>query len=82
MMKKVPPPVPIPQPPAPPPGLAADVVASGLPVHPEGRVRLDAGLASREDLREHFHDARVEFYVAGGIAALGITTAMLVAARR
>jgi hypothetical protein len=36
----VPPPVPIPQPPAPPPGLAADVVASGLPVHPEDRVRL------------------------------------------
>lgn len=39
-MKKVPPPVPIPQPSAPPPGLAADVVASGLPVHPEDRVRL------------------------------------------
>jgi len=40
MNKTVPPPVPIPQPPAPPPGLAADVVASGLPVHPEDRVRL------------------------------------------
>ena len=39
-MKKVPPPVPIPQPALPPPGLAADVVASGLPVHPEDRVRL------------------------------------------
>ena len=39
-MKKVPPPVPIPQPSTPPPGLAADVVASGLPVHPEDRVRL------------------------------------------
>jgi hypothetical protein len=39
-MKKVPPPVPIPQPLAPPPGLAADVVSSGLPVHPEDRVRL------------------------------------------
>jgi hypothetical protein len=39
-VKKVPPPVAIPQPPAPPPGLAADVVASGLPVHPEDRVRL------------------------------------------
>lgn len=39
-MKKVPPPVAIPQPPAPPTGLAADVVASGLPVHPEDRVRL------------------------------------------
>lgn len=36
----VPPPVAIPQPPAPPAGLAADVVASGLPVHPEDRVRL------------------------------------------
>jgi hypothetical protein len=32
--------MPIPQPPAPPPGLAADVVVSGLPVHPEDRVRL------------------------------------------
>ena len=39
-MSKFPPPVPIPQPAAPPPGLAADVVASGLPVHPEDRVRL------------------------------------------
>jgi hypothetical protein len=39
-VKKVPPPMPIPQPPAPPPGLAADVVVSGLPVHPEDRVRL------------------------------------------
>ncbi|MBL8600482.1 MAG: hypothetical protein JNK72_01015 [Myxococcales bacterium] len=39
-MSKVPPPVAIPQPPAPPPGLAADIVASGLPVHPEDRVRL------------------------------------------
>ena len=28
---------------------------------------LDAGLASREDLREHFHDARVEFYSAEGL---------------
>jgi len=115
-VKKVPPPVAIPQPPAPPPGLAADVVASGLPVHPEDRVRLfsadqwerfvqewvdslrdeyelvercggagdmgrdviatvkggkgawdlDAGLTTRGDLREHFHDARVEFYSAEG----------------
>jgi hypothetical protein len=39
-VKKVPAPLPIPQPPAPPPGLAADVVASGLPVHPEDRVKL------------------------------------------
>jgi hypothetical protein len=40
MKKKIPPPVPIPQPSAPPSGLAADVVVSGLPVHPEDRVRL------------------------------------------
>ena len=33
-------PVPIPPPPTPPPGLSADVVASGLPVHPEERIRL------------------------------------------
>ncbi len=39
-MKKVPAPVPIPQPPAPSPGLTGDVVASGLPVHPEDRVKL------------------------------------------
>jgi hypothetical protein len=39
-MTKVPPPVPIPQPTAPPPGLAADVVATGLPVPPADRVRL------------------------------------------
>jgi hypothetical protein len=28
---------------------------------------LDAGLAARDDLREHFHDARVEFYSAEGL---------------
>ena len=28
---------------------------------------LDAGLATRDDLREHFHDARVEFYSAEGL---------------
>lgn len=28
---------------------------------------LDAGLAARNDLREHFHDARVEFYSAEGL---------------
>jgi len=39
-MSKVPPPVAVPQPAAPPGGLAADVVASGLPVHPVDRVRL------------------------------------------
>ncbi len=39
-MKRIPPPVPIPAPPAPPPGLADDVVASGLPVHPEDRIKL------------------------------------------
>lgn len=39
-MKMVPPPVTIPQPAAPPPGLTADIVAAGLPVHPEDRVRL------------------------------------------
>lgn len=40
MTKVVPPPVPIPQLLAPPPSLAADVVASGVPVHPVDRVRL------------------------------------------
>lgn len=39
-MTMIPPPVPIPQPQLPPPGLAADVVASGLPVHPEDRIKL------------------------------------------
>jgi hypothetical protein len=36
----IPPPVPIPRPAAAAPGLAADVVTSGLPVHPEDRVKL------------------------------------------
>jgi len=48
-MRTVPSPVPIPPPPAPPPGLAADVVASGLPVHPLDRVRLFS-----PDQWEHF----------------------------
>ena len=39
-MRKIPLPVAIPQPPMPLSRLAADVVASGLPVHPEDRVRL------------------------------------------
>lgn len=39
-MNKFPLPVPIPQPSASPPGLTADVVATGLPIHPEERVRL------------------------------------------
>lgn len=40
MTTKIPPPVEIPQPRAPLPGLAADVVVSGPPVHPQDRVRL------------------------------------------
>ena len=48
-MRTIPPPVPVPQPSAPPPGLAADVVASGLPVHPADRVRLFS-----PDQWEHF----------------------------
>lgn len=40
MANKVPSPVPIPQPPAATPGLAADVVASGPPIHPEDRIKL------------------------------------------
>jgi len=39
-MKRIPPPVPMPKPPAPSPGLAADVVASGVQVHPEDRIKL------------------------------------------
>jgi len=35
---------------------------------------LDAGLASREDLREHFHDARIEFYSAEGLRAFSRDT--------
>jgi hypothetical protein len=33
----------------------------------QGVKDLDAGLATRDDLREHFHDARVEFYSAEGL---------------
>jgi hypothetical protein len=39
-MRRVPPTVPVPEPPVPSSGLTADVVDSGLPVHPEDRVRL------------------------------------------
>ncbi|MBN8455301.1 ABC-three component system protein [Accumulibacter sp.] len=39
-MKTIPPPVPILQLQAPSPGMAADVVASGQPVHPEDRIKL------------------------------------------
>lgn len=39
-MKKIPPPIPVTKPPVPPPGLAADVVASGQPIHPEERIKL------------------------------------------
>jgi hypothetical protein len=40
MNKPLPQPVPIPQPPAPPDQLAADLVASGPPIHPEDRIKL------------------------------------------
>lgn len=39
-MNKVPPPIPISPMLAPPPGLAPDIVASGLPVHPKDRIKL------------------------------------------
>jgi hypothetical protein len=39
-MKQIPPPIPIPQPLVSPPVLAADIVASGRPVHPEDRIKL------------------------------------------
>ena len=39
-MKTIPPPVPILQLQAPSPGMAADIVASGQPVHPEDRIKL------------------------------------------
>lgn len=48
-MSKVPPPVPIPRPSLPPPGLSADTVETGLPIHPVDRVRLFS-----PDQWEHF----------------------------
>jgi len=73
-MSKVPPPVPIPQPPAPPPSLAADVVASGLPVHPEDRVRLFSPDQWERFIQEWADSLRVDYILVercGGAGDMG-----------
>ena len=60
-MNQVPPPVAIPPPPPPPPGLAADVVASGLPVHPEDRVRLFSPVQWERFIHEWVDSLRGEY---------------------
>lgn len=73
-MKKVPSPVAIPQPPAPPPGLAADVVASGLPVHPEDRVRLFSAVQWERFVQEWVDSLRDEYELVercGGAGDMG-----------
>ena len=73
-MKKVPAPVPIPQPPAPPPSLAADVVASGLPVHPEDRVKLFSADQWERFVHEWVDSLRDEYDLVercGGVGDMG-----------
>ena len=73
-MRKVPPPVPIQQPPAPPPGLTADVVAAGLPVHPEDRVRLFSADQWERFVQEWVDSLREEYEMVercGGAGDMG-----------
>jgi hypothetical protein len=73
-MNKVPPPVPIPQHSAPPPGLAADVVASGLPVHPVDRVRLFSADQWERFVQEWVDSLREEYELVercGGAGDMG-----------
>jgi hypothetical protein len=73
-MRTIPPPVPIPQPSAPPPGLAADVVASGLPVHPEDRVRLFSPDQWERFVQEWVDSLRAEYELVercGGAGDMG-----------
>lgn len=73
-MKKVPPPIPIPQPQVSTPGLAADAVASGLPVHPEDRVRLFSPDQWERFIQEWVDSQRAEYELVercGGAGDMG-----------
>jgi hypothetical protein len=73
-MNKVPPPVPVAQPPEPPGGLAADVVASGLPVHPEDRIRLFSPGQWEHFIQEWVDSLRTEYVLVercGGAGDMG-----------
>lgn len=73
-MRTIPPPVPIPQPSAPPPGLAADIVASGLSVHPEDRVRLFSPDQWERFVQEWVDSLRAEYELVercGGAGDMG-----------
>lgn len=73
-MRTIPPPVPIPEPTAPPPGLAADVVASGLPVHPVDRVRLFSPVQWERFIQEWVDSLRDEYELVercGGAGDMG-----------
>jgi hypothetical protein len=64
----------MPRPPAPPPGLAADVVASGLPVHPEDRVRLFSADQWERFVQEWVDSLREEYELVercGGAGDMG-----------
>lgn len=73
-MSIVPPPVAIPQPLAPTPVLAADVVASGLPVHPEDRIRLFSADQWERFVQEWVDSLRDEYQMVercGGAGDMG-----------
>lgn len=73
-MNKIPPPVPIPQPPAPLSGLAADVVATGCPVHPVDRVRLFSSDQWERFIQEWVDSLRDEYALVekcGGAGDMG-----------
>lgn len=70
----IPPPVPIAPPKAPPPGLASDIVAAGLPVHPEDRVRLFSAEQWERFVQEWVDSLRAEYELVercGGAGDMG-----------
>lgn len=74
-MSVIPLPVQIPQPSAPRPGLAADVVASGPPVHPEDRIRLFSP-AQWECLVQECVDSLRDEYELAELRSYPVLTAM------
>lgn len=73
-MKQIPPPVPILQPLGSPPGLAADVVASGQPVHPADRIKLFSEKEWEQFVQEWVDSLRDEYELVercGGAGDMG-----------
>ena len=73
-MKTIPPPVPILQLQAPSPGMAADIVASGQPVHPEDRIKLFSDNEWERFVKEWVDSLRDEYDLVercGGVGDMG-----------